>query len=116
MNSDSHAANIIKKLDIWQKHEDSKTLESQFVQDIDKVKLLFQILEYEKRGEGKVNLSEFIYVATTVFMPEIKAWVEEILQERKVSWARKELVHGESQEESDAPSDMKKMQDEYYDG
>lgn len=102
--------------DIWQEHEDSKTLESHFVQDIDKVELLLQMVEYEKRGEGKVNLSEFTYVATKVSLPEIKAWAEEILKEREEFWVRKKLVHGEAEEESDAPSDMKKMQDNYYDG
>ena len=74
------------------------------------------MVEYEKRGEGKVNLSEFTYVATKVSLPEIKAWVKEILREREEFWAGMELVHGEAQEESDAASDMKKMQDKYYDG
>jgi len=100
---------------IWQEHEDSETLESRFVQDIDKVELLLQMVEYEKRGEGKVNLSEFTYVATKVSLPEIKPWVEEILKEREEFWSRKELVHGEAKEESDALSDMKKLQDKYYD-
>ena len=101
---------------IWQEHEDSKTLESHFVQDIDKVELLLQMVEYEKRGEGKVDLSEFAYVATKVSLPETKAWANEILKEREEVWARKKLVHGEAGGEGDALSQMKKLQDEYYDG
>ena len=101
---------------IWQEHEDSKTLESQFVQDIDKVELLLQMVEYEKRGEGKVDLSEFAYVATKVSLPETKAWAEEILKEREEFWARKKPFQGKAGEECDALVQMKKMQDEYYDG
>jgi len=101
---------------IWQEHEDSETLESRFVQDIDKVELLVQMVEYEKRGEGKVNLSEFTYVATKVSLPEIKPWVEEILQERDEFWSNTKLVHDDTGCGTDASSDMKKMQDKYYDG
>jgi len=35
--------------------------------------------------------------------------VDEILQEREEFWARKEVVHGEAQEERDAQSNIKKM-------
>ena len=101
---------------IWQEHEDSKTLESRFVQDLDKVELLLQMVEYEKRGEGKVDLSEFTYVATKLSLPETKAWAEEILKEREEFWTRNKFVHGEAVDESDALSQLKKMQDEYYDG
>lgn len=101
---------------IWQEHEGSKTIESHFVQDIDKVELLLQMVEYEKRGEGKVNLSEFTYVATKVSLPETKAWAEEILEEREEFWAGEKVVHNETIEDSNATSRMKKMQDEYYDG
>ena len=101
---------------IWQEHEDSESLESRFVQDIDKVELLLQMAEYEKRGEGKVNLSEFTYVATKVCLPEIKSWAEEILEERRELWATKKPVDGEAQGESDLSPDMRKLQDGYYDG
>ncbi len=101
---------------IWQEHEDSKTLESHFVQDIDKVELLLQMVEYERRGEGKVDLSEFAYVATKVALPETKAWADEVLKERKEFWVRKKPVHGEAGVESDALIQTKKLQDQYYDG
>ena len=101
---------------IWQEHEDSESLESRFVQDLDKVELLLQMVEYEKRGEGKVNLSEFTYVATKVCLPEIKGWAEEILEERREFWATKKPVDGEPQGDSDITPDMRKLQDNYYDG
>ena len=101
---------------IWQEHEDSESLESRFVQDVDKVELLLQMVEYEKRGDGKVNLSEFTYVATKVSLPEIKSWAEEILEERREFWAMKKPVDGVAQGESDLSPDMKKLQDKYYDG
>ena len=101
---------------IWQEHEDSESLESRFVQDIDKVELLLQMVEYEKRGEGKVNLSEFTYVANKVSLPEIKSWAEEILEERREFWAGIKSVNGEAGGESDVAPEMRKMQDKYYDG
>ena len=101
---------------IWQEHEDSESLESRFVQDIDKVELLLQMVEYEKRGDGKVNLSEFTYVATKISLPETKSWAEEILEERREFWATKKPADGEAQGESDLSPDMKKLQDRYYDG
>lgn len=101
---------------IWQEHEDSESLESRFVQDVDKVELLLQMVEYEKRGEGRVNLSEFTYVATKVSLPEIKCWAEEILAERREFWATTKPVDGEAQGESDMSPDTRKLQDKYYDG
>lgn len=101
---------------LWQEHEDSETLESQFVQDIDKVELLLQMVEYERRGGGKVDLSEFTYVATKVSLPETKAWAEEILKERDEVWGGKKLADGEAGEASSASLQIKKMQDQYYDG
>jgi putative hydrolases of HD superfamily len=74
------------------------------------------MVEYEKRGEGKVDLSEFAYVTTKVSLPETKAWADKILKEREEFWVRKKLVHGEAGGERDALSQMKKLQDEYYDG
>ncbi|KAF2834180.1 putative HD family hydrolase [Patellaria atrata CBS 101060] len=100
---------------LWQEHEDSETLESRFVQDIDKVELLLQMVEYEKRGGGRVDLSEFTYVATKVSLPETKAWAEEILQERDRVWSGK-LVAGEAGEVSSGSSQLRKLQDQYYDG
>jgi putative hydrolases of HD superfamily len=96
---------------IWQEYEDHKTPESKFVADLDKVELLLQMVEYEVRGEGKLNLSEFTYVATKVILPETKAWVEEILKERKDFWTGKGLV---PEAEKTLATEVRAKQDEYY--
>lgn len=80
---------------IWQEYEDSKTLDSHFVHDVDKLELLLQMMEYERCGQGKVDLGEFVYVSTRITLPEMKAWADEILQERGEFWGDKEHVQGE---------------------
>jgi putative hydrolase of HD superfamily len=52
-----------------------------FVHDVDKMELLLQMTEYEKRagGKEKLDLSEFAYVATKLALPETKKWAEELL-------------------------------------
>src|SRR5690554_3150186 len=47
---------------IWQEYEDGVTLEARYVHDVDKMELLLQMFEYEKRGKGEVGLGEFAYV------------------------------------------------------
>jgi len=99
---------------IWQEYEDSTTLDSHFVHDIDKVELLLQMVEYEKRGEGKLDLGEFAYVATKVVLPETQAWAKDILQEREAFWGSRGHVHGDAGVEGGVSVDLKQMQDDYY--
>lgn len=94
--------------DIWQEYEESKTLEARFVHDVDKMELLLQMFEYEKRGKGKVALGEFAYVATKIELEEVKGWARELLAEREVFWRRSGVVVGEGGEAH------KRRQDEYY--
>lgn len=76
--------------DIWQEYEDAKTLESQFVHDVDKVELLLQMIEYERsRDGGRLDLSEFVGVARRIHLEEVKVWSDEILKERDVFWKEK---------------------------
>ncbi|KAF2217702.1 hypothetical protein CERZMDRAFT_30561 [Cercospora zeae-maydis SCOH1-5] len=97
--------------EVWQEYEDSKTLESKFVHDVDKMELLLQMIEYEKAHEGKVDLGEFSRVAKRIELPEVQEWAAELLADRKQFWQSKGKepsgVQGISQE-------MKKAQDEYY--
>jgi len=74
----------------WQEYEDSKTLESQFVHDVDKIELVLQMVEYERVHERKLDLGEFSWVASRVVLPECKEWAEELLKEREVFWQGKE--------------------------
>ncbi|KAK0671644.1 HD domain-containing protein [Cercophora samala] len=100
---------------IWQEYEDSKTLESHYVHDIDKMELLLQMVEYEKRGDHKLDLGEFAYVKTRIVLPEIQAWAEDLFKEWNAYWVGHEHVRGDRGEESSGVSAQKKaMQDDYY--
>lgn len=99
---------------IWQEYEDSQTLESHFVHDLDKMELLLQMVEYEKRAKGKLDLGEFAYVATKFSLPETKEWAQAILQEREEFWGATDHVHGEAGEEGGVKVDTREQQDDYY--
>ncbi|KAF6224796.1 hypothetical protein HO133_009990 [Letharia lupina] len=71
---------------IFEEYEESKTLESLFVHDVDKVELLLQMVEYEHRGEGELDLGEFSWVAQKVKLDGMKEWCREILRERVEFW------------------------------
>ena len=74
---------------VWREYEDSETLESHFVHDVDKIELLLQMVEYEKLYDATVDLSEFSWVAQRVALPEMKVWAQEILDERTAFWKSK---------------------------
>jgi putative hydrolases of HD superfamily len=50
--------------DIWREYEDSETLESKFVHDVDKINLVLQIVDYERAHEHKLDLGDFSWVGT----------------------------------------------------
>ncbi len=102
--------------EIWQEYEDSKTLESHFVHDIDKMELLLQMVEYEKRGEGKLDLGEFAYVKTKIVLDAVKEWAEELIREREDFWNGHSRVRGDAAVDGGVPVEHKAMQDEYYKG
>ena len=72
--------------EIFVEYEDGETLESRFVHDVDKVELLLQMVEYEKREDGEKDLGEFAWVAGNVELEEMKKWCQEILNERDEFW------------------------------
>lgn len=71
---------------VWQEYEDSKTLESQFVHDIDKMELILQMVEYERAHGGRIDLGEFAWVARKITLPEVQEWSKEVLREREQFW------------------------------
>ncbi|KAJ9137765.1 HD domain-containing protein [Coniochaeta hoffmannii] len=106
---------------IWQEYEDSKTLESLYVHDIDKVELLLQMVEYERRGReqgrgeaDKLDLGEFAYVATKLVLPETKEWAAKVLEEREELWERQPHVHGEDGIKGGVRTETAQAQDTYY--
>ncbi|KAL8801719.1 MAG: hypothetical protein Q9182_004258 [Xanthomendoza sp. 2 TL-2023] len=70
----------------WEEYETNATAEAQFVHDLDKLELLLQMVEYERQGQGAVDLSEFVRVAAGIETAEMKAWGEEVLRERDAFW------------------------------
>ena len=71
---------------LWEEYEAAETKEAQFVKDVDKVELLLQMVDYERRGEGELDLGEFAWVSSFVKGEVCQAWVEEILEERSRAW------------------------------
>ncbi|KAI0411309.1 HD domain-containing protein [Xylaria grammica] len=100
--------------EIWQEYEDSETLDSHFVHDLDKMELLTQMVEYEKRANKALDLGEFAYVATKIVLPETKKWAEEVLKERDDFWGNKEHVHGEAGVDGGVKAAKVEMQAAYY--
>ncbi|KAL8923035.1 MAG: hypothetical protein Q9208_004847 [Pyrenodesmia sp. 3 TL-2023] len=70
----------------WEEYEAGETLESKFVHDVDKLELVLQMVEYERRGQGEVDLGEFVHVAEGVKLEEMKEWCREVLRERVEFW------------------------------
>ncbi|KAF3768111.1 hypothetical protein M406DRAFT_355835 [Cryphonectria parasitica EP155] len=101
---------------VWQEYEDSETLESHFVHDIDKMELVLQMVEYEKRGERRLDLGEFAWVATRLALDETKEWAQEVLREREEYWGRKEHLHGEKGVEGGVARDHVDASKVYYEG
>ncbi|KAI0014607.1 HD domain-containing protein [Xylariomycetidae sp. FL0641] len=99
---------------VWQEYEDSQTLDSHFVHDLDKMELLLQMVEYEKRGRRDLDLGEFAYVATKVVLPEIQAWARELLDERDAFWGARQHVHGEAGVRGGVEEETTKQQADYY--
>ena len=73
--------------DIWREYEDSETLESKFVHDVDKIELILQMVEYERVHEHKLDLGEFSWVSTRIVLDEVKEWANEVMKEREEFWA-----------------------------
>lgn len=77
---------------VWQEYEESVTLESQFVHDIDKMELILQMLEYERANDGKIDLGQFLWVSTKITLPEVQAWSDQVLRERASYWSSIKLT------------------------
>ncbi|KAK3702258.1 hypothetical protein LTR37_014969 [Vermiconidia calcicola] len=99
--------------EIWQEYEDSETLESKFVHDVDKMELLLQMMEYERSYQGRMDLGEFSRVAKRIVLPEVQEWAAELLVEREGFWATfGKLPSGVLV----ISEERRRQQDEYYGG
>lgn len=99
---------------VWHEYEDAQTLDSHFVHDVDKMELLLQMVEYEKRGAGALDLGEFAYVARKMALPETRAWADELLREREAFWGAADHVHDERGVDGGVSPDKSTQQDVYY--
>lgn len=95
---------------LWQEFEKGESLESRLVQDLDKIEMLLQMVEYERRAKGCLNLAEFTYAETKVLLPETQAWAKDIIREREEFWK----AYGAA-EAGASDIGMRNMQDAYYD-
>lgn len=96
---------------IWREYEDSTTIESLYVHDVDKIELLLQMVEYEKAHDAKLDLSEFSRVAEKLSLGVMKEWAQEILEEQDAFWKSR----GKDRSVPDMLEEVKKQQDDYYD-
>jgi putative hydrolase of HD superfamily len=71
---------------IWQEYEDSKTAESHFVHDIDKIELLLQMVQYERSHNCEKDLAEFTWVYDSIRGEEVQGWAKQVFRERKQMW------------------------------
>jgi putative hydrolases of HD superfamily len=99
---------------VWQEYEDSETLDSKFVHDVDKIELLLQMVEYERRGRGQLDLGEFAYVTNKMHLAETADWAKDVLREREQFWDGKTHLHGEAGAAGGVSNDHLEMQDAYY--
>ncbi|RMZ79227.1 hypothetical protein DV737_g3477, partial [Chaetothyriales sp. CBS 132003] len=96
----------------WQEYEDSKTLESQFVHDVDKIELVLQMVEYERASNCSLDLSEFSHVIKRLCLAEMKEWAQEILEEREKLW--KDSGKHPQGPQGEAGEAIRGQQNEYY--
>ncbi|KAK4935183.1 hypothetical protein LTR10_023714 [Elasticomyces elasticus] len=95
---------------VWQEYEDSETLESKFVHDVDKIELILQMVEYERSSNCEVDISEFSWVSRKIYLDEMKAWAQKILDERAELWKSKNM----QPREPTTVATIKEQQNEYY--
>ena len=82
------------------------------MKDVDKIELVLQMVEYEKQADGKLDIGEFTWVAKRIELPEVKAWCDQLLEERAEFWKEKGVVPSDWQTLSRKRVDEQK---EYYD-
>ncbi|KAK2777114.1 hydrolase-HD superfamily protein [Colletotrichum kahawae] len=100
--------------ELWHEFEAAETPESRIAQDLDKVELLLQFVEYEEEGKGGIDLGEFAGVANKIRSEECKAWAREILQAREKFWGGRSHKRGEKGADGGISREYQQMQDDYY--
>jgi len=68
-------------LKIWDEYEMDETVDAHFVHDVDKMELMLQLLEYEKRTG--MFLDEYNGVEKGIRSAEVKEWCDEVQKDRE---------------------------------
>ncbi|KAJ7572082.1 HD domain-containing protein [Mycena floridula] len=68
---------------LWKEYEEGQTKEAQLVKDLDRFEMACQALEYEKRHDDKDLQGFFDSSLPYIRHPEVKAWAQDLLQERE---------------------------------
>ncbi|KAF5023485.1 hypothetical protein F66182_4436 [Fusarium sp. NRRL 66182] len=100
--------------DLWHEFEAGETPEAQFAQDMDKIELLLQAVEYERNGESQRDLGEFMGVSRKLRSEAGKAWANEILKGREGFWEGRRHIRGEQAEQGGVTEEAQRLQDAYY--
>jgi len=93
---------------VWNEFEAGETEEAKFAQDLDKLELLLQAVEYERSMMGERDLSSFISVAGKIQLGEVKAWANVVIEERNAMW------EGWGKTPAAVGEEMRKQLDDYY--
>ncbi|EEY15782.1 HD domain-containing protein [Verticillium alfalfae VaMs.102] len=99
---------------LWIEFEAGLTPEGEFAQDLDKLEMMLQALEYERDADLAVDLGEFFAVAGRIRTPRAQAWTAEVLRDRELLWAGKEHVRGDLGVEGGLLQKKQEEQDLYY--
>ncbi|KAM0276510.1 hypothetical protein ACHAQH_006659 [Verticillium albo-atrum] len=99
---------------LWIEFEAGLTPEGEFAQDLDKLEMMLQALEYEREAELAIDLGEFFAVAKRMLTSRGGEWAAEILRDREQLWDGKEHVRGELGVEGGFPKEKQAEQDLYY--
>lgn len=73
----------------WLEYEEGKTVEAQFIREMDKFECMIQAYEYEQRTFGEKDLEEFQGQSSKISSPEGKAWSELLQQERRAHFSKR---------------------------
>ncbi|ODV88536.1 hypothetical protein CANCADRAFT_18799, partial [Tortispora caseinolytica NRRL Y-17796] len=68
--------------ELWHEYEQGTTPEALFVKSVDKFELLLQMVEYERRSNGSLDLSDFLSVLPAITHPKVKEWADLVIKER----------------------------------
>ncbi|KAF4448189.1 hypothetical protein F53441_8350 [Fusarium austroafricanum] len=99
---------------LWHEFEAGETPEAQFAQDIDKIELLLQAVEYERNSQNQEDLGEFMGVVRKLRTEAGKTWANEILGDREKFWEGRQHLRGEHAEKGGLSEEVTKAHDAYY--